>query len=32
MFEFDQAKSKTNLEKHGIDFVGEVKLYESEEF
>lgn len=21
MFEFDEAKSKTNLEKHGIDFI-----------
>lgn len=28
MFEFDEAKSKTNLEKHGIDFVQAQALWE----
>lgn len=28
MFEFDEAKSKTNLEKHGIDFVQAQALWD----
>ena len=28
MFEFDKAKSRANLEKHGIDFVDAQKLWE----
>ena len=28
MFEFDDAKSRSNLEKHGIDFVGAQALWD----
>lgn len=28
MFEFDEAKSKTNLEKHGIDFIQAQALWD----
>jgi len=31
-FEFDENKSKINLEKHGIDFIEAQKLFESENF
>jgi uncharacterized DUF497 family protein len=30
-FEFDASKSKTNLEKHGIDFVEAQHLWEDED-
>ena len=30
-FEFDTSKSKTNLEKHGIDFVAAQQLWEDED-
>ena len=30
-FEFDVAKSKANLEKHGIDFLEAQKLWEDED-
>jgi uncharacterized DUF497 family protein len=30
-FEFDISKSKTNLEKHGIDFVAAQQLWEDED-
>ena len=31
-FEFDETKSKINLEKHGIDFITAQQLWENDDF
>jgi uncharacterized protein len=31
-FEYDEQKSKSNLEKHGIDFIDAQMLWDDEEF
>lgn len=31
-FEYDEQKSKSNLEKHGIDFIDAQALWDDEEF